>query len=172
MMRMVLFVIAGLLWALMRGLSLRSLLELRFHWPWLLIGAFGTQLLLWGGAVAFHASVPPWCFIMSLLAVVVALWRNAAIPGVWMLALGASLNWFAVTMHGGTMPVSVQAWEVAGHSLSQLQDSRHSLVQPGGVTLLGDWIPMWRYVLSPGDIVAGIGVVWLIRRNARLRGVR
>ncbi len=67
------------------------------------------------------------------------------------------------------MPVSLLAWHDAGHTIEQLQDSRHVITSDGGTDWLGDWIPLFRYVMSLGDILAGVGMVMFIYRYSYKR---
>jgi hypothetical protein len=167
---MIYFAALGLCFAVIRGKDIRTLLQVHFDWPFLLIGSFLVQVLLWTMTVSGNP-VPTWVFDVTLMGVLVGLWRNRGIPGMWTILIGTCLNFLAVATHGGFMPVSLSAWHESGHTTVQLQDSRHVIASDGGTDWLGDWIPLFRYVLSPGDIVAGVGMVMFIHRNSCKRYV-
>lgn len=46
-------------------------------------------------------------------------------------------------------------------------DSRHQLMNDSTLSwVVGDWIPVVRYVWSPGDIFVGFGIILLIFKNS------
>jgi hypothetical protein len=166
-----------MLWVLLAGIGialllkrdLRTLLDLKFRWPWLLIGGFVVQIALWGMA-AGQGFVPDWILELALLAVIVGLAANVQIRGILLVLVGAVLNFVAIATHGGVMPVSPTAWSLVHDSPLVPGDSRHTVLA-GGDSLwwLTDWIPVVRYIVSPGDVLVGTGLVLFILSNARKR---
>ncbi len=49
----------------------------------------------------------------------------------------------------------LSAWHESGHITLKLQDSRHVIASDGGTDWLGDWIPMFCDLLSPGELRLG-----------------
>jgi len=68
------------------------------------------------------------------------------------------------------MPVSEKALQMTGQESFMLEtDARHHLLNESVFWVLGDWIPLIRYVLSPGDLLAGLGIILLIIKHSELR---
>jgi hypothetical protein len=160
---------AGIAIALLLKRDLRTLLHLKFRWPWLLIGGFVVQIAAWGIA-AGHGFVPDWILELGLLAVIAGLAVNVQIRGILLVLIGAVLNLIAIATHGGVMPVSPTAWSLVHDSALVPGDARHTVLA-GGDSLwwLTDWIPVVRYIVSPGDVLVGTGLILFILFNARKR---
>jgi hypothetical protein len=171
---LVVIVIACLAGAARHG-SMHNLAQLQLaSWP-LVFVAVAAQA---GGAFAGTLGVAhagTW-YVLGMVAsaalVVVFVVRNAALPGMPLIALGFLLNALVVTANGA-MPVAQEAADRVGIStvgLYRHSDAKHELIDDGTVLApLADVIPVplpgplshGSNVVSVGDIVlaAGIGVL-------------
>src|SRR5512144_2439716 len=104
-------VILGLFGGLASGGKLAALGMARIRlWPVALIGLF-CQLLLFSSPLA--AVVGPWgpsLYVVTTVAVLMALVVNLRQPGFWLIILGALLNFTVIVANGGQMPASPDAW--------------------------------------------------------------
>lgn len=86
------------------------------------------------------------------------------------------MNTLALLLHGGLMPVSENVIKMVDLKDSSFDtDSRHQLMEDTNFWWLGDWIPFFtpigsNSVLSPGDLIVGIGLIVFIVRNSARRG--
>ncbi|HJP64867.1 MAG TPA: DUF5317 family protein [Actinomycetota bacterium] len=160
----------------LRG-SLRNLARLQFRWWGLAFLAAALQLaptpsspdLRWVGAALLMA---------SYAAVVAFVALNIRLPGIWLIAVGFAVNLLAIGFNGG-MPVSDAALRQAygiGYAEQRQQllsghDTKHHLERSDDVLRpLTDVIPVdgvIHQVLSVGDLVWLVGVVWLVAGSMR-----
>ena len=108
-------VLAGILIGLVTGGSIARLGDLQFRWAPLIVLGLVVQLLLFSSPVgdALGALAPP-IYVLSNLAVIVAVWRNTSIPGMWLVVIGGASNLVAIVANGGYMPVSQAALDAMG----------------------------------------------------------
>ena len=155
-------VLAGLVIGFLTGGSASRLGELRFAWAPLIALGMAVQVLLFstplGDALGPAA---PAVYIASNLAVLAAVWRNLAIPGLPAVLVGGACNLLAIVANGGYMPVSPGALAAMGrlpregYSNSRLVDG----VVLGPLTdlfAMPTWIPAAN-VFSVGDVLIGVG---------------
>src|SRR5918994_2879561 len=82
---------------------LSALLDLRFRSSWLLATSVALQVVAFvipGDADAWRITAHVASFPVGLAFV----WANRAIPGLWVIAVGAVLNGIAIAANGGVMP--------------------------------------------------------------------
>jgi len=171
-------IVAGLLIGRLSGGRLRNLEHVRFVWWQLALAGLAVQLVLFAGPVAQHVGAEgPVIYVASTLAVMAALLRNLALPGLAIIAVGATLNLIPVIANGGAMPSAPEAW-LALNGVAALPVSHFSnsvLIGPDTLfPFLGDvfvWprpLPLAN-VFSIGDAVIAIGgvvfLVWAMRRT-------
>jgi len=155
-------VIVGLAIGLLSGGSAARLGELRFAWAPLIAVGMAVQLALFstplGDALGPAA---PAVYIASNVAVLAAVWRNLAIPGLALVLVGGAANLLAIIVNGGYMPVSPGALAAMGrlpregYSNSRLVDG----VVLGPLTdlfAMPTWVPAAN-VFSLGDVLIGVG---------------
>lgn len=163
---MIYFIIIGILLPLaVKRNPFHVLLTIRIQNAVLIWIAFFIQLIL----VAISASTGqkvPYALAATLLLLLAALYQNRGVRGVKWIFAGVFANLMALLLHGGSMPVSIRALELAGlHHLTDFsRASRHAAMENGMSGWLGDWIPIImplgkNYVMSPGDVLVGIGVI-------------
>ena len=74
-----------------------------------------SQVILFDPAVAQRiGDLGPFLYVASTAAVLAALLRNARIPGLPIVALGAFSNLLAIVANGGYMPASPEAMAAVG----------------------------------------------------------
>lgn len=171
-----------MLWAIPVGLVLGLLLRggldglfgLGFRWAPLAISGLFVQVVLFtavGDQLA--GRLGPAIYILSTLAVFVAVARNWRLVGMPIVALGALSNLVAITANGGFMPADPGALARAG--FGGLGDHTNSVVlahpafQPlTDVYALPAGIPLAN-VFSVGDVLIGLGVMVVIVAAMRRR---
>jgi len=110
------------------------------------------------------------CIILSYLLLLFALLRNIHLWGVRSVALGSFLNFVAILVNQGFMPVSPEARYLAGKTLLETPSNGLAFTGSGGVVLpieqtnlwfLTDFIPVHSIhaVFSIGDIIIGFGML-------------
>lgn len=103
----------------------------------------------------------------SFLILLIGFWVNRHWKGVLWIMTGCILNMVAIASHGGFMPVSEKAIKITGQSLDFSADGRHILMDMSSFTwVLGDWIPVYPYILSIGDFIVMIGVSLFVYKYA------
>jgi hypothetical protein len=156
-------ILAGLL---LRG-RLEGLLALRFRWAPLAIGGLLVQVVLFselGDRVAgdFDRQV----YVLSTLAVLGAVLRNLALPGLPLVTLGALSNLAAIVANGGSMPADPGALRIAGFDGPGEHTNSIVLTDPAlrpltDIFALPAGIP-FANVFSVGDVLIALGIAWAI----------
>jgi hypothetical protein len=158
----VLAVIAGLL----RGGSLSALAETSFRWGWLIFVGLALQ-------VVFDIWDPDWLTRAQATAIVLAsnalilvfVWLNRALPGMWLIGLGLAMNALVIGANQA-MPVSMDAARSADAPVPNNTSSiKHERMNDDTLLpWLGDVIPLTigDQVLSIGDLVLAAGMGWLV----------
>jgi len=96
-------------------------------------------------------------------------WVNRAIPGLWIIALGAASNGITIAVNGGTLPASRSALNAAGiHPKPGEFLNSGVLAHPhlgflGDVFAIPERFPLAN-VFSVGDTLIVIGVFWAAQR--------
>ncbi|HEY7130709.1 MAG TPA: DUF5317 domain-containing protein [Candidatus Limnocylindrales bacterium] len=159
--------VAGLVIGLVTGGRLGGLAKLEFRWGGLIALGFLAQVLLFSDAVASRVGdLGPVLYVASTLLVVVAVMRNARIPGVPLVLAGALSNMTAIVANGGYMPATPEALASLGKSAPTIY-SNSAVVPDPNLPLLIDrfalphWLP-FANVFSLGDVLLAIGVAVLI----------
>ncbi len=171
------FVITGLILAIILNRNPISIVKnVQFKVPLLMIGCLFVQVGLEVIAVQTHNQFPIILYL-TFLGMIVGLFKNRQIPGIPWILIGTSMNILALTTHRGLMPVSETAMNMAGlqHLLDYSQDSRHQGMEDSLFWWLGDWIPVLtpiggNFILSPGDVIVGIGLILFCVKNSTKRG--
>jgi hypothetical protein len=166
----------GLAVGLLGGGRLAAIGDLRFRWAPLVVIGFLAQVVLFTDAVAQRVGdLGPLLYVGSTLMVVAAVVRNAAIPGIPLVATGAASNLVAIIANGGFMPASPGAMAALGKVAPTAYSNSAVVAQPALAPLTDVFaLPMWlpfHNVFSVGDVVLGVGVVVVIAL-AMTRGKR
>jgi hypothetical protein len=168
-------VLAGLLIGVLTGGSPARLGDLRFSWAPLIAIGMGAQLLLFSTPIGDALGpLAPIAYVASSLAVLAAVWRNVAIPGLPLVLVGGVANLVAICANGGYMPVSPDALAALGR---EARDGYSNSRQLDGVVLgpltdlfaMPAWIPMAN-IFSIGDVLIGVGAAMAIVAAMHGRG--
>lgn len=169
-------VVAGLIVGFLTGGSAARLGALRLSWAPLIVLGMIVQLALFssplGNAIGDAA---PTIYVVSNIAVLVAVAANLAVPGLAVVLAGGASNLLVIVANGGYMPVSPGALEAMG----RLPKEGYSNSAPRDVVALGPltdiftmpaWVPMAN-VFSVGDVLIGVGVAIAVVAAMHGRGV-
>ncbi len=168
-------VVGGLVFGALTGGSPTRLGDLRFAWGPLIAFGMAVQIVLFSTSLgeAFGPAAPV-VYIASNVAVLAAVWRNLAIPGLRLVLAGGFSNLLAICANGGYMPVSPDALVALGrlprdgYVNSRLVDG----VVLGPLTdlfAMPAWLPMAN-IFSVGDVLIGLGAAIAIASAMRGRG--
>ncbi|HUG47824.1 MAG TPA: DUF5317 domain-containing protein [Candidatus Limnocylindria bacterium] len=176
-------VAAGLLIGLLLGGRVGALGAARFRWWPVALGGLVFQLFLFMPPLAdIVGAVGPALYVGSTAIVLLALLLNLGQPGFRLIALGALLNFAVISLNGGQMPASPEAFAaltgLAAVPVDHFTNSQ--LIGPGTVLpWLGDIFLLPRplplaNVFSVGDVLIGLGgaifVVRCMRRPLAVPG--
>jgi hypothetical protein len=168
-------VVAGLVIGLLTGGSAARLGDLRFRWaPLIALGMAGQVLLFSSPLGDAIGPAAPVVYVASNVAVLAAVWRNIAIPGLPLVLVGGAANLVAIVANRGYMPVSPDALIAIGraphdgYSNSRLVDD----VVLGPLTdlfAMPSWVPMAN-IFSIGDVLIGVGAAMAVVAAMHGRG--
>jgi hypothetical protein len=173
------FVFTGLVLALLLKRDPISIIKnVSFKVPLLMIGCLFVQIGLELSALQFNKQFPIILYL-TFLGMLCGLFFNRHIRGITWIFIGTSINSLALLTHKGLMPVSETAINLAGlqHLLNYNRDSRHQQMEDSLFWWLGDWIPFFapigeNFILSPGDLIIGIGLILFCVRNSAKRSLQ
>jgi hypothetical protein len=156
----------GLIAGLLLGGRIGALASLRIRWAWLAVAGFVVQLAIYTMQVAnLLGDAVPVVYVLSNVAVLAAVVRNLALPGMAIIAAGAVCNLAAIVANGGYMPADPDALATAGVDTSGPTNS--IVVADPALRFLTDIfaipaaVPLAN-VFSVGDVLIGIGVATVI----------
>lgn len=146
---------------------------------WLVLVAYVPQFFIFF-LPATRSSIPDrWVsilFILSQVLLLVFIWINRKIPGGWLMGIGLLLNFIAISLNGGMMPLTpenAQHLLPAGSTITltlgeRVGISKDILLEKSATRLwfLGDVFltPEWLHyplAFSPGDVCLSLGAFWL-----------
>jgi hypothetical protein len=177
-----------MLWAIPAGIlaglagrgRLEALSDFRFRWGWLAVAGLLVQVGLFTEAGdRLAGGFGPALYVLSTLAVFVAVVRNVRVPGMVIVVLGSIANLAAITANGGAMPADPGALALAGLDGPGLHTNSVVLADPALQPLTDIFaIPAaWPLanVFSVGDVLIGVGIVLVIaaamrRKTAKATG--
>ena len=155
------------------GGRLDRLGDLRLHWVPVILVGLAVQVAIFSDQIGrVVGDAGPAIYIGSTAAVLVAVLRNVAIPGVAVIAVGAGCNLAAIVANGGWMPADPAALESVGGLGPGYTNSilvADPLLRPlTDVFALPAWLPLAN-VFSVGDVLIGVGVASTIALAMRRR---
>jgi len=160
-------VVIGLAIGLASGGSPARLGELKIRWAPLIAVGMAVQILLFSTSVGDGLGpAAPAVYVASNTAVLLAVARNLAVPGLPLVLIGGACNLVAIVANGGYMPASPQAlaamgWPpVEGYSNSRALDAA-VLAPLTDIFAMPAWLPMAN-IFSIGDVLIGVGVAMAI----------
>jgi Family of unknown function (DUF5317) len=161
------FILYAIVIGLLAGLILRGrpsrIGEIRFRWGWLAVVGFGAQVILFSGPVVERiGSLGVPIYVGSTALVLAALLRNASVPGLLIVAVGALGNMAAIATNGGYMPATPGALAALGRGQETVYSNSAVLAHPAlepltDVFALPRGIP-FANVFSVGDVLIGLGI--------------
>jgi hypothetical protein len=164
---------AGLVVGRVLGGRVRNLEHVHFVWWQLALAGLLVQLVLFADPVQERVGAEgPVIYVLSTLAVLVALLRNLRQPGLAVIAVGALLNLIPILANGGYMPSSPEVWQELTGSPTLPVEHYSNVVLIGPSTafpFLGDIFAFPRPLplataFSLGDAVIAVGaVIFLVR---------
>ena len=164
----------GVAWAL--GANPARLADVRFRGSALVFASLAIQIAIY---TSLNARVPAaWdapLHVLSYLLLIGFLLVNVRVPAFWLVGFGLLSNVAVIFSNGGRMPVSGEAWQAAGKSLSAFNSegiSDNNVLANADTHLrwLSDifavpaQVPM-ASVLSIGDVMMVIGMVAFVYRS-------
>jgi hypothetical protein len=172
------FILYALVVGIVLGFVLRGraegLAQLQFRWPMVLVAGLLVQVALFSDPVTkVVGSLGPPIYVASTAAVFAAVLRNAATPGMPVLALGAACNLAAIVANGGFMPAGADAMAALGKTDPEVYSNSAVVAHPN-LELLTDifalpaWLP-FSNIFSIGDVLIAIGVAWVVVAAMRAR---
>lgn len=151
--------------AALTGHGLSRFGQIRIRHGWIVAVALAAQVVamqvLPGAARPVLSSV----HIATYLAAGGFVWLNRAVPGLWLVALGAASNGVTIAVNGGTLPASASALRTAGLDLDSSEFNNSGVLTDPHLPWLGDvfalpaGIPLAN-VFSVGDVLVLCGVAW------------
>jgi hypothetical protein len=156
-------VIIGLGLGVLVGGRVSGIGAIHFRWGWLAVLGFGIQVVLFSAPVTERiGSLGVPIYVGSTALVLVALLRNAALPGLWIVALGAFSNMAAIATNGGYMPAAPGALAALGRGAETVYSNSSVVAHPAlepltDVFAIPHGIP-FANVFSVGDVLIGLGV--------------
>ncbi len=173
-------IVVGIVLGLVSGGSFRKLAAVRFRlWP---VALIGLALQLIPVPTFDDPRVERWIgaglLVISYLLILAFVLENMQFPGFPVVFIGILLNVFVISLNRG-MPVSDQAlraaygpeYQATRQALIESGGAKHHLERPDDLLLpLADSIPIGapvRNVFSPGDLVAYLGVMWVLASATR-----
>ena len=165
-------VLIGLVLGFVLGGRLSGLATFDFRWPWLAIGGFVVQLVLFSDPLRERiGDMGAPLYVASTVLVLIAVIRNIRIPGMALVAVGAASNLAAIVANGGYMPASEGAFAALGGGLNPGYTNSAIVANPALEPLtdlfaLPAWLP-FANVFSIGDVLIAMGVVIVIVAGMR-----
>lgn len=167
----------GLLAGWLLGGRLDALTSLRLRWAWLAVAGFLVQVALFTDPLGpLVGAAAPVVYVASNVAVLGAVLRNLAVPGMVVVVAGATLNLAAIVANGGAMPADPAAMAALGIT-PQGGTNSVVLAEPAlrpltDIFAMPAWLPLAN-VFSIGDVLLGLGVAAVIALATRAgRGER
>jgi hypothetical protein len=157
----------GLVVGLVIGGRPAGLAALQFRWAPLAIAGFAAQLALFSGPVSDRVGdAGPILYVASTAVVLAAVLRNARLPGLPLVAVGAASNLLAIVANGGYMPADPGAIAALGRVAGSTYSNSAILAAPAlapltDVYVLPGWLP-FNNIFSIGDALIGLGVALAI----------
>ena len=156
-------VVIGVAAGYLLGGRLDALGGMRLRWPWLAIAGLAFQVVLFSGAVDDRlGGLGPALYVISTAVVLAVVVANLRVPGLVLVAMGATSNVVAILANGGHMPADPGALALAG--LEPETGFSNSIVtdQPAlrpltDIFALPDAVPLAN-VFSIGDVLIAAGI--------------
>ena len=178
----ILYAIAiGLVLGLVAGGRAAGLANLPIRWAWPMVAGLLIQVALFSAPVTDRiGALGPPIYVVSTAVVLTAIWINRRIPGMLIVAIGATCNLSAIVANGGYMPADPAAMAALGRGDPTTYSNSAIVPHPAlwpltDIFALPRWLPFTN-VFSVGDVLIGIGVAIVIvvamRRSSSSRDLQ
>ena len=159
---------------LLAGGKLRRLADLQFRGVPLLLAALLVQIVIISIVPQGNEGLKEAVHIGSYLLVFVFLAANIRVPGVWLIAAGALLNFVAIAANHGVMPADPDALRRAGREPKPGEFENSREVEGARLMWLGDRYALpesWPVsnVFSVGDVLIVLGATLGMHQICRSR---
>jgi uncharacterized protein DUF5317 len=149
------------------GGRLQELAVVRLRLPWTLPVALAIQLAITTVVPNGPKSLYACAHLVSYGFGAVFLAANRRFPGIWLIALGASLNLLAIAANGGVMPADPDALRLAGWPVTSSDFENSTALEHPKLAFLGDVFAIPKIVplanvFSVGDVLIMLGGIWAI----------
>ena len=168
-------VVIGLIAGWIGGGRIENLTRLQLRWAPVAFAGLLVQIVLFAEPVTeIVGGLGPPIYVASSALVLVVVLRNLAIPGLRIVAVGATSNLVAILANGGGMPVSPEALAALGKTVGQSYSNSVQAANPvlPGLTdvyALPSWLP-FANVFSIGDVLIGLGIAVAVCAGMRVSG--
>lgn len=147
--------------------GLRALTRTTLRWQPLLPLALGLQVLFLGVLEHQARLLVVAGHLLSYVVAAVFVWRNRAVPGLTVLALGAFTNAVTISLNGGTLPASAEALRTAGRSVEADGFTNSGVLEDPVLPWLGDVFAVpasvpFANVFSVGDVLILLGAALVV----------
>jgi uncharacterized protein DUF5317 len=144
------------------GGRLERLATLRLRWAPLALSGLAVQIAIFSDPIGrLVGDAAPAIYVASTAAVLAAVLRNLDIPGIALIAVGASCNLAAILANGGYMPADPAALASVGGpgtgATNSIVVAEPALRPLTDVFAIPSWMP-FANVFSIGDVLIGIGI--------------
>jgi len=169
----------GLVIRIARGRGLSGLGDLHVQALWLCFVALAAKLalvILSGNGVVSVQRFGPAMHLLLYVILLLLVLANLSIPGMPVLLAGLLCNAAVIAANGGQMPVTTSALIASGQPdvvswLARQRDATHAVAGSGTpLAFLDDWLGIaWgplHTVVSPGDLLLGIGLILVLNLSA------
>jgi Family of unknown function (DUF5317) len=149
----------GLIAGILTGGKLGNVANIRFRWPWFVVGALVLREATVFSPLSRVEGVQ-YVYAAALAGLIAwTLWHIDRLRGAWIVAVGATLNLLVVLANGARMPVAAA---LAGPLVQRGHAGQYVVMgSDSNLTWLADWIgvpgPLGG-AYSPGDVVVALGI--------------
>jgi hypothetical protein len=159
------------------GGRLSGLASLRLKQAWLLLVALAAQVLVITIAPTMNHVAAAAVHVATYGLAGFVIYRNRSVPGLVVLAVGASMNGVTIAVNGGTLPANPAALRAAGWTNHTGDFANSGAMAHAHLSWLGDnyvtpaALPL-RNVFSLGDVVILLGAAILLHAVCETRLAR
>ncbi len=174
--------VLSIAWGLAQRGTLRAVASLPLRWGGIALLAFALQIYLIyfpearaEGLLSTRVLI----LIASYLLLFGVIWKNRALPGVWLIGAGLAANFAVMLANGGYMPITREALASVGHLQNATStEAGARVLATKDVVLRREQTQLWFLsdifiapppfpipsVFSMGDILIAVGVFLLVQR--------
>jgi hypothetical protein len=150
---------------LLAGGRLGRYANLRLRRAWVLFLALAAQVVVIEVIPSANHTALSVVHVATYVAAGWWVWSNRAVPGLWLVALGAGSNGLAIAVNGGTLPAAPSALARAGIHQNTGDFLNSTVLAHPHLGFLGDVFAIpagWplHNVFSVGDVLILTGLAW------------